>query len=88
MLKQMPGKILDQTDMPVDVWIDGSNLVRQVSMKMWLVPKGSSTVINATVTMNFQSYGPQATPTAPPADQTLDIVALLKSEGKLSALGG
>jgi hypothetical protein len=88
MLRQTPGKILDETDMPVDVWIDGSNLVRQVTMKMWLVPKGSSTVINATITMNFQSYGPQATPTAPPADQTLDVLALLKSEGKLSQLGG
>ncbi len=88
MLKRTPGKILDETDMPVDVWIDGSNLVRQVSMKMWLVPTGSSTVINATITMNFQSYGPQATPAAPPADQTLDVLALLKSEGKLSRLGG
>ncbi len=64
-----------------------SHLVRKMTMTMQPVPKGTSTTVSTSFVMTINDYGPQATPTPPPADQTTDLIALLKSEGKLSALG-
>ncbi len=88
MLKKMPGTLSNLTDIPVDVWIDSAHRVRKLSMAMQIVPKGTSTAISASVMIRINDYGPQPAATPPPADQTLNLVALLKSKGKLSQLGG
>lgn len=88
MLKKLPGTISNESAIPVEVWVDGSQRIRKMTMSMQLVPKGTSTTINASYVLAINDYGPQTTPTAPPADQTTDLIALLRSEGKLSRLGG
>ncbi len=51
-------------------------------MTMQLVPKGTSTTVSTSFVMTISDYGPQATPTPPPADQTTDLIALLEVRGQ------
>ena len=44
--------------LPVDVWIDGSNLVRRIQIDLPL--SIDSVRLDETVTMNLFDYGPQA----------------------------
>lgn len=88
LLKKLPGTILNETAIPVDVWIDSDHLVRQMTMTMKLTPKGQSGTIDTSIKMDMTGYGAQATPALPPASETLNLLALLKSEGKGGLLGG
>lgn len=66
-------------NMPVDVWIDGSNLVRQIKMNLDETVKGQS--VSVAMTEDFTDYGAQPAPTIPAASQTTDLLSLLKSSG-------
>ena len=59
------------TSFPIDVWIDGSNRVRQFDMDLSL--NIQSVQASVTYAMTFFDYGPQAAVTAPPASQVTDL---------------
>jgi hypothetical protein len=73
--------------LPVDVWIDGSNLVRRIQIDLPLSIHSAS--LDETVTMNLFDYGAQAAP-PPPAGQVTDITSQVSSQlsQSLKALGG
>jgi hypothetical protein len=63
------------TQMPVDVWINASHLVRRIHITYNMSVNGQSAVID--MTENFSDYGPQPAPTVPSQDQTTDLTSLL-----------
>jgi hypothetical protein len=73
--------------LPVDVWIDGSNLVRRIQSDLPL--NIHSVSLDETITMNLFDYGPQAA-ALPPAGQVTDITSQISSQlsQTLKALGG
>jgi len=54
--------------LPMDVWIDGSNLVRQIQFDL-SISGGSSVAFS----MNFSDYGPQPAVSPPPAADVIDV---------------
>lgn len=85
LLKTLPGKIPDETDVPVDVWIDDAHFVRQLSYKISVIPKGTSQAFDVSVELTMTHYGPQTIPPPPPASETVNLLAVLKAEGKSGA---
>jgi len=73
--------------LPVEVWIDGSNLVRRIQIDLPLSIHSIS--LDETITMNLFDYGPQAAP-APPAGDVIDITSQISSQlsQTLKQLGG
>jgi hypothetical protein len=73
--------------LPVDVWIDGSNLVRRIQIDLPL--SIHSVHLDETITMNLFDYGPQAA-ALPPAGQVTDITGQISSQlsQTLKQLGG
>jgi hypothetical protein len=60
-------QLTGSTTLPMDVWIDGSNLVLQIQFSFSLTG-GTS----ASFTMNFSDYGSQPAVSAPPAADVID----------------
>jgi len=88
LLAQLPGKILNDTALPVDVWIDASHLVRRMSFTMKVVPNSTAQTVEVSLDLTMTGYGPQPTPTPPPASQTSNLLTLLQNEGQSGALSG
>jgi hypothetical protein len=88
LLRKLPGTILNRTDVPVDVWIDASHFVRQETVTIKATEKGSSDTIDESIKLAVTKYGPEPTPTPPPASETSSLLALLKAEGKTSLISG
>jgi hypothetical protein len=65
-------KSTDLHQLPVDVWVDGQHLVRQLRMAI-NVNAASGQSVNTTVTLSIPQYGPQSIPAAPPASQVTDL---------------
>jgi hypothetical protein len=57
------------TTLPIDVWIDGSNLVRQIQFDI-----STTSGASAAFTMNVYDYGPQSAVSAPPAGEVISAV--------------
>jgi hypothetical protein len=88
LLRKLPATIRNKTALPIDVWIDASHFVRQETVMMKLVPNGSSETLDASLKLSLTDYGAQPTPTPPPANETANMLALLKAEGKTSLVSG
>jgi hypothetical protein len=56
--------------LPIDAWIDSSHLVRRLSLSLPITRDGVT--IDESVTIDFLSYGAQAAPSPPPADEVTD----------------
>lgn len=56
---------------PVDVWVDGQGLVRQMQLRMSGSPSGQA--VSATIRVTIPEYGPQPAPAVPPASQILQL---------------
>jgi hypothetical protein len=63
------------TQIPMDVWIDSSHLVRRVQSSFAETVGGHSLTI--AMTENFLQYGAQPAPVVPPASQTENLLSLL-----------
>ncbi len=81
LLTKLPGRILDETAIPANVWIDSAGRVRELTMQMAIVPKGSAATYQTSFDIHISSYGPQPAPAPPPASQTLNLLSLLQSAG-------
>jgi hypothetical protein len=68
------------TDVPVDVWVDAHQLVRQTAMSFSLHSAGGPS-LDETVVADLTDYGPQPRPSLPPADQVQDASSLESSGG-------
>jgi hypothetical protein len=88
LLRDYNHEILNETHVPVEVWIDHADLVRKYTFVLRLLPRGTSQPIAAHYTLFMTGYGAEPVPAPPPADETLNLVQLLKAEGKLNALNG
>jgi hypothetical protein len=77
--------ILGNGSIPVDVWVDGQNLVRQVRVTLHL-PGGAGTPARAQFvqTTDFSDFGAPVHVTAPPAAQVASLPQLMKG----GSLGG
>jgi len=60
-------QLTGSSTLPMDVWIDGSNLVRQIQFDF-----SFSSGASAAFTMNFSDYGPQPTVSAPAAADVIN----------------
>jgi hypothetical protein len=63
------------SEIPMDVWIDASHLVRRVQSTFTETVGGQS--VSIAMTENFLSYGAQPAPAVPPASQTENLLSLL-----------
>lgn len=66
-------------DMPVDVWIDSSDLVRQIMLNMKETVQGHA--FSVAITEDLSDYGAQPAPTVPSASQTSNLMSLMHSGG-------
>lgn len=63
------------TTFPIDAWVDSSHRVRQLTYAEPLSINGQTATM--TMKLNFVSFGPQASPSVPPASQTVNVLSLL-----------
>ncbi len=63
--------------MPIDVWIDGHNLVRRMSLNF--AECVANQRLSVAMTMDLYDYGPQKPTPIPSASQAYDITPLLSS---------
>ncbi len=70
-------------EIPVDVWVDGDDLVRKMSMTYTAkVPvEGETKDASSTVTMEFSDYGVEVDVQPPPADQVTSLAELTALSG-------
>jgi Zn-dependent alcohol dehydrogenase len=69
--------------LPVEVWIDGHNLVRQ--MQMSFASSSNGQTVNTAMTIGIPKYGPQQAPALPPDSQVTDASAFLSAAAAASA---
>lgn len=72
-------ELLKQTglgDVPVDVWIDGTGLVRKVTVAVTAKPAGGTGDAGASVSFELWGYGEPVAIEAPPASEVVDASAL------------
>ncbi len=62
--------------LPMDVWVDGHNLVRRLAFDMNMSVQNMPMPMAMTLQMTIPQYGPQPSPSAPPAGQVTDITSL------------
>jgi hypothetical protein len=60
--------------LPVDVWIDGSHLVRRLQLALGETVSGQP--LNAMLAVDIPQYGQQPPPAIPPADEVEDVSGL------------
>jgi hypothetical protein len=73
-------KLTQLRQMPVDVWVDGHNLVRRIRLSFnENLPTGQQ--LNALYVITISDYGPQSPPSFPPANQVSDLSSLVPSGG-------
>jgi hypothetical protein len=73
-------KLTNLHQIPVDVWIDGHNLVRRMRLSFReSLPTGQT--VSTAITVDIVEYGPQPPPVLPPADQVTDASALAGASG-------
>lgn len=82
-------KVLGDQQVPMQLWIDQQNRLRQMSYSQTMDPgaisgaTGSDTgAIAVQMTMKLSDFGTPVSVTAPPADQTQDALAELNAGGK------
>jgi hypothetical protein len=66
-------------DIPMDVWIDQSDLIRKVQMSFNESVQGQA--VTATLTEQITAYGKQPAPTVPSAGETTNLLSLISSGG-------
>jgi hypothetical protein len=73
-------KLTQLRELPVDVWVDGHNLVRRIRLSFdEKLPAGQQ--LNALYVITIPEYGPQSPPAFPPANQVSDLSSLVPSGG-------
>jgi hypothetical protein len=65
---------------PVDVWVDGHQLVRRIQMNFGGSLANAQT-LQLGMTIDFSNYGPQPRPTLPAADEVQDLSGLTATGG-------
>ena len=65
--------------LPVDVWVDSQNLVRQLKLAYTATVSGQS--VTSVIQLDFTSYGPQPSPAIPPAGQVSNLLSVLGKSG-------
>ncbi len=68
---------LEPHGLPIDAWIDSSNLIRRIQLTLQLSRCSGSQTANVAIKIDYLAYGQQPAPTIPPAAQTLDLLKLL-----------
>jgi hypothetical protein len=79
-------KLTNLHSLPVDVWIDDHNLVRQMQMSFASSSGGQS--VTTDMTIGIPEYGPQQPPTAPLDSQVTDASAFLSAAAAAGAATG
>jgi hypothetical protein len=65
------------TQMPIDAWIDSSNLVRRIQLAFSEPLPNTGQTISVAMTENFLEYGPQPVPAVPSASQSTNLLSLI-----------
>ncbi len=79
--------MLGSHQLPVDVWIDGNNLIRRMQMRMSLAP-ASGQALTMSLQMTIPQYGAQPEPSVPPASQVSDLTSLAGAASAGSSSSG
>ena len=67
------------TEIPIDVWVDGDDLVRRMTLDYTAKVAGSGWTTKtraSTVTMEFYDYGAEVDVQPPPADEVTNLAEL------------
>ena len=70
-------RISGQSNLPIDVWIDQSNLVRRYQVQVPLCFQGERT--SESVSVEMYDYGTQSVPAPPPLSEVTDLSSQLDS---------
>jgi hypothetical protein len=70
---------------PVDVWIDGSNLVRKIAMTLDMTVNGQT--LTEAITLDISDYGTQPAPTVPSPGQTTNLSSMMQQQGRSGISG-
>jgi hypothetical protein len=70
-------RISGQSDLPVDVWIDGGKRVRRYQVQVPLCFRGERT--SESVSVELFNYGTQTIPQPPPLSEVSDLTSEIKS---------
>lgn len=68
------------TRLPIQTWIDSSNLIRRIQLA-FSEPTGTGQSVGISLTEDFVKYGPQPAPTVPSPDQSTNILSLVTPGG-------
>lgn len=77
-LAQLIGR-LGTSKLPVQVWVDAEGLLRRFS-EVISIPAGT-TKATTSITMEFYDYGTKVDVSPPPADETIDLAAIVRKQG-------
>jgi hypothetical protein len=78
-LRTMLGDLVEQSglaEMPFDVWLDESGLVRKVELTFSASPSGTADALDASVSFELFDYGADVDIAVPAADEVVDASAL------------
>lgn len=64
------------TEIPIDAWIDSSNLIRRIQMNFSEPVSSTGQSVAVAMTENFIQYGAQPAPVVPPASQSVNLLSL------------
>lgn len=65
------------TQMPINAWIDSSNLVRRVQVAFSEPLPNTKQTVSIAMTENFLQYGPQPAPAIPSASESANLLSLI-----------
>jgi hypothetical protein len=65
------------TQMPINAWIDSSNLIRRIQLAFSEPVPNTGQTVSIAMTENFLQYGPQPVPAVPSASQSTNLLALI-----------
>jgi hypothetical protein len=79
---------LGTSSLPIDVYIDNSQLIRRMALSFATTPQGTTVHVRSAVQVDFPSYGAQPTPATPPADETINASTLIQDLHSAMSLAG
>lgn len=74
---------IGQSSLPIEVWVDHNNLVRQVSYALTVHPRKQAAAVHVDSTIDLYNFGAPVSVSAPPASQVQNFTSQA-----LSAAGG
>jgi hypothetical protein len=73
------------TQMPINAWIDSSNLIRRITLAFSEPVPSTGQTVSIAMTENFLQYGPQPVPAVPSQSESTNLLSLMHGSASPSA---